>query len=135
MPAPQWRRRVGYLPADSGWWADTVGQHFVSPERWTGQAAQLGLAEGWHRWPVDRLSTGERQRLALLRALEADPRVLLLDEPTSGLDAQATAAVEALLEARRKQGLGLFWVTHDPAQAERLGGRRLRLRDRRLEAT
>jgi ABC-type bacteriocin/lantibiotic exporter with double-glycine peptidase domain len=42
---------------------------------------------------VARLSTGERQRLALLRALNSENRVLLLDEPTSGLDAENTGPV------------------------------------------
>lgn len=135
MPAPEWRRRVGYLPADSGWWAETVAEHFVAPDAWSASAAALGLAAGWPHWTVARLSTGERQRLALLRALEVAPEVLLLDEPTSGLDAQAAAAVESLLQARRNEGLALLWVTHDPAQAERLGGRRLALRHGHLEAT
>lgn len=134
LPAPEWRRRVGYLPADSGWWADTVAEHFIAAEAWSAAAAALGLGEGWPGWTVARLSTGERQRLALLRALEVQPQVLLLDEPTSGLDAQATAAVESLLETHRKEGLALLWVTHDPAQAQRLGTRRLLLRHGRLEA-
>ena len=132
MPAPQWRRLVGYLPTDSGWWAARVGDHFESPSRCREAAAALGFPDGWAGWPVARLSTGERQRLALLRALGVEPRVLLMDEPTSALDADAAAAVEALIARRLKDGLSVLWVTHDGAQAERVGHRRLRLAAGRL---
>lgn len=74
-------------------------------------------------WTVQRLSTGERQRLALVRALVLHPRVLLLDEPTSGLDSETTKAVEQVIGECLKTGIGVLWVTHDPAQARRMAER------------
>ena len=79
-----------------------------------------------------RLSTGERQRLALLRALTPDTRVLLLDEPTPALDAGSTALVEELLRRQLGQGVTLLLVTHSPAQAYRLASRHLDMQDGRL---
>ncbi len=82
---------------------------------------------------VARLSTGERQRLALVRALVLDSPVLLLDEPTGPLDPESVARVEALLAERLKLGAAMVLVSHDPAQSARLGGRRRVMRERRLE--
>ena len=65
------------------------------------------------------LSVGERQRVALTRALLLDARVLLLDEPTSALDPDAARRVEAAVRARAEAGLAALIVSHDPAQAER----------------
>ena len=60
--------------------------------------------------------------------------MFLLDEPTAGLDEAATAAVEALVAERRAAaGAGVVWVTHDAAQAGRVGRRWLLLRDGRVE--
>lgn len=140
VPAPDWRVLVAYVAAESGWWADTVSGHFKSwDSAWqTGCRTlgsrpsgapigeRLGLPVEAGGWPVSRLSTGERQRLALLRALEVPPLVLLLDEPTSGLDETATAAVEALLRDFLEQGGGLVFTTHDQAQAGRLAARCLK---------
>jgi len=80
-------------------------------------------------WPVSRLSTGERQRLALLRAMVQGPRVLLLDEPTSALDPEATAKVESLLHEKIAGGLIAVMVTHDAAQAERMSRQRYEMKD------
>jgi ABC-type lipoprotein export system ATPase subunit len=83
---------------------------------------------------VARLSTGERQRLALLRALGPENRVLLLDEPTSGLDSDSTELVEALLRRRMANGTAILLVTHDPKQAQRMASHHYELEDGRLRS-
>lgn len=123
MSGPEWRRRVGYLPAEPGWWADTVGDHFADWAAARPLLAQLGLPDGARSWPMTRPSTGERLRMALARALLANPCVLLLDEPTAALDALAVRAVESLVAERVAAGLAVLWVTHDAAQAERVAKR------------
>ena len=125
MPAPDWRRRVAYLAAEAGWWADTVADHFADWQAARPLVEALGLTADCGDWPVARLSTGERQRLALARVLLLAPRVMLLDEPTSGLDPKAVARVEAVLQARLKEGAAILLVTHAPDQAQRMAARRL----------
>lgn len=132
LPAPRWRRRVLYLPAESGWWAEGVAAHFGDWRRAAPLARALGLPEAVRDWLVARLSTGERQRLALVRGLVLEPRVLLLDEPTSGLDARAAGAVEWLLGEYLATGTAALWVTHDAGQARRLARRRLWVEDGRV---
>lgn len=134
LPAPQWRRRVCYLPPDSGWWADDVADHFPEPEAACVLFARLGLPATALDWEIGRLSTGERQRLALARALLLCPDVLLLDEPTSGLDATGVAAVEGVLADRLREGVAILLVTHDAAQARRLAKRCLHFKQGHLES-
>jgi putative ABC transport system ATP-binding protein len=125
IPGPGWRRLVGYVPAEPGWWADTVGEHF---SQWTAALAlvrDLGFPEEAKGWPIVRLSTGERLRLALIRALVVRPKVLLLDEPTAALDPTSVAAVESLIATRVRAGLAVLWVTHDAEQAKRIAHRLL----------
>jgi len=121
-PAPRWRRMIGYVPAETGWWADIVGDHFLFDTSAKPFITAAGLPEDALSWPVARLSSGEKQRLALARALAARPQVLILDEPTSALDEASKEKVEALLLARQARGLTLLVITHDPEQAKRLGG-------------
>jgi ABC-type iron transport system FetAB ATPase subunit len=132
VPAPEWRRQVVYVSPESGWWTADVGGHFADPGAAAELLGELALPPDALTWPVARLSTGERQRLALARALEPKPRALLLDEPTSGLDPEATSRVEELLRRRLAQGVVVVLVTHDPEQAKRLAGRRLRMEHGRL---
>ncbi len=132
MAAPAWRRQVTYLAAEPGWWADTVAEHYAD---WTAArplVESLGLPADCGDWPVARLSTGEKQRLALVRSLLLEPRVLLLDEPTSGLDPEAVKRVEKLIRARQKDGVSVVWTTHDRAQARRVARRWLEIEDGRL---
>ena len=129
MPAPQWRRQVVYVPAESGWWSDRVGDHFENGAAATGLLHRLNLPTVCLDWPVSRLSTGERQRLALVRAMVLAPRVLLLDEPTSGLDPETTLRVEAVLHERLADGAAIIFVSHDPAQTRRFGQRSVQIKD------
>jgi ABC-type iron transport system FetAB ATPase subunit len=132
MPAPAWRRLVAYVPAESGWWAERVGEHFADRAAATALLPRVLLADDVMSWPVTRLSTGERQRLALIRALIQQPRVLLLDEPTSALDPSATQAVERLLGEALARGTAIVLVSHDAHQAQRLARRRFRMEGGRL---
>ncbi|NJP43552.1 ABC transporter ATP-binding protein [Actinacidiphila epipremni] len=80
-----------------------------------------------------QLSGGQQQRVALVRALSAQPRLLVLDEPTSGLDAAAAdATLRAVDAAVTARGLTLLVITHDPDVARRLAGRTLVLDRGRL---
>jgi phosphate-transporting ATPase len=125
MAAPLWRRQVTYVAAEPGWWADTVKEHFGGWDDAAPMVARLGLPPGCGSWPIQRLSTGERQRLGLARALLLRSRVLLLDEPTSALDAASTAIVESVIAERIADGTSVVWSTHDGAQARRVGSRLL----------
>lgn len=121
---PMWRRQVGYIPADSRWWLNPIRGHFLQPDALP--LAELGLTEALLDSPADRLSSGERQRLALLRQLQCQPRILLLDEPTANLDASSRDQYEGLVgRLRRQQGLAVIWVSHDPAQLDRVSSGRL----------
>ena len=131
-PAPQWRRRVSYFAAESGWWEDTVAAHFADAEAARRLLPALGLGPQALNWRVDHLSTGERQRLALVRLLIQSPPVLLLDEPTSALDADTAKAVETVIKKRCEDGAAVLIVTHDGEQMKRLAGRRLHMKSGRL---
>jgi len=122
LAASEWRRRVGLLPSESAWWADDVAAHFLAPETVCPQV--LGLREEVLTWPVKRLSSGERQRLSLLRLLDREPLALLLDEPTANLDEESIRLVESLIlgYARERQA-PVLWVGHARAQLKRVSGR------------
>jgi putative ABC transport system ATP-binding protein len=134
LPAPAWRRRVVYSAAEPGWWSESIQDHFHGEAMVFARtmAPRLGLAPGLLDGPVVRLSTGERQRLALIRALALASPVLLLDEATGALDEESTQRVEAVLRDRLAAGVTIAIVTHSPAQATRLGHRHLRMTDRQL---
>ena len=142
ISAPEWRRRVGLLPAESHWWADRVGDHFPDPNcrvrvgapEIAGLLERLGFDDEVLDWSVSRLSTGERQRLALARLIARKPEALLLDEATANLDPLNRDRVEAIIrDYRLERAAAVLWVSHDPEQRRRLEGRRLVIRDARLE--
>ena len=83
-------------------------------ERAMDALAIVGLADHAAR-AVDRLSAGERERVALARAIAAGPGVLVADEPTSRLDSATTIAIGGLLaDLAREHGTTVICATHDP---------------------
>ncbi len=134
-PAPEWRHRVGYVTSEPGWWSERIGDHFLRTEGLGALLSRLALPPEALDWRVARASTGERQRLALARALEREPSVLLLDEPTSNLDGGSAARVEELLLELSDAGTALFIATHDLALARRIGTRALTIENGRLRET
>jgi putative ABC transport system ATP-binding protein len=129
MIAPKWRSRVSMLPTDSVWWYDDVASHFSSAEArdyLETMCQKVGLPSAVVDWQVSRLSTGEKQRLSLIRSLQIQPSILLLDEPTSALDPVSTQLVgNLLLGLRNDQNLSLMWVSHDTEQLARVSDRLL----------
>ena len=132
LTAQNWRKQVVYVPANSGWWEEKVGPHFAGcgEQNTTNLLHKLGLETTALGWDVAHLSTGERQRLGLARAIgvamelpagRAD--VLLLDEPTSGLDEKSREMAEKVILNQAEIGTAVLMVTHDRAQATRMGKR------------
>ena len=82
-------------------------------------AARIGLGAALDR-PAPRLSGGEKQKLALARALIRRPQVLFLDEPCANLDSRSTREIETLLLDAHRGGTRIIMTTHDLGQARRL---------------
>jgi ABC-type multidrug transport system ATPase subunit len=120
MPGPRWRSMVRYVSSEPGWWAATVAAHFADAAAQADNMRRLGLDAALLKATPDRLSTGERQRMAFLRAIEDNPQVLLLDEPTSALDPVSVRAVEEIVRERMQAGCAIVLTSHDPEQVERL---------------
>lgn len=132
VPGHRWRSKVMLIPAESTWWHDTVGAHFSEHSQNT--LHQLGLEADTFDWPVARLSSGEKQRLALARALSHKPAALLLDEPTANLDKDNTERVETWLrDSIRQQQLPTLWIAHHEDQIERVADRHFHIVENGIE--
>lgn len=131
VSAPAWRRMIGILPAESRWWNDDVGSHFGDAcKSWL---SMLSLEDDTMSWSVSRLSSGERQRLALVRLLCNRPKALLLDEPTASLDPDGVRRTEEVIRSYRTEtGSPVLWVSHDPEQIARVSTRHFEIRDGKL---
>ena len=101
----------------------------AAAERW---AARVGLREMLDR-AATALSEGEKQKLALARALIVAPRLVFLDEPCAALDGRATREIEQILEEARAAGTRFIMSTHDMGQARRLADEVIFLRAGRVE--
>jgi len=131
MKAFIWRRQVGMLPAESKWWADRVDDHFTTVNH--PHLNQLGFESDVLNWEIRRLSTGERQRLAIIRLLAIKPKALLLDEPTASLDAENVSLAENLIKSYSiLEKAPVLWVSHDLDQVKRVADRHFILNRKQL---
>lgn len=115
-----WRQQVMYFSAETAWWRETVEEHFETlPSE--DELQQIGLKHRHLSKSINALSSGEKQRLALLRGLAYQPSVLLLDEITANLDKASTLKVESLVKAYcQAHQAAMIWISHDEAQIDRL---------------
>ncbi|VAW91184.1 Probable iron export ATP-binding protein FetA, partial [hydrothermal vent metagenome] len=126
----QWRRQVAYLASESQWWFDSIGEHFDLPlsENTVAYLENMGFSMDTLKWDVMRCSTGERQRLGIIRVLANKPDVLLLDEPTANLDASNSLQVEKLfLQYQQQTHCSIVWVAHNKEQIQRVAQRQFEI--------
>jgi ABC-type sugar transport system ATPase subunit len=134
---PPGERGIGYVPQDRALFTTmTVRENLAfalsirkrpSDARVRDLAALLRIEALLDRSP-EGLSGGEAQRVALGRALAAEPKILLLDEPLSALDDETwQGMVDLLLQIRKLSGVTTLHVTHRLEEARRLADRVLRL--------
>lgn len=127
-----WRKWVGFLPAESAWWMDKVGDHFSEESH--EYFERLNLPIECLNWEVSRCSTGEKQRLAIVRLLMQQPKVLLLDEPTASLDAESVKRVETVIKNYiKKFHVPIIWVSHDQQQIKRLADRIFKIENNEIK--
>jgi len=103
-----------------------------APSRAVDEALDRFDLGGFADRPARTLSRGQLQRAALARALVHRPDLLLLDEPSTGLDPRSNDRLVGEVEVERARGAVIVLVTHDPALAERVATRRLRMHRGRL---
>ena len=85
--------------------------------------------------PVSGLSGGQRQSVAIARAVYFNAKILIMDEPTAALGVQETLLVAVLIEELKRQGLGIFLIDHDVHQVKALCDRASVMKNGRLVGT
>jgi len=134
IKAHTWRAQVAMLSAETYWWLDTVAEHFKNFS--IEQAKALGFVSDVSAWQVSRLSSGEKQRLGLLRLLENQPDVLLLDEPTANLDPENARLFETFVtDYVYTRPACAIWVSHDVEQLKRISQRQYKIQNGQLLRT
>ncbi len=122
------RRQAVLVPQDSTMFPGTVEDniryapriHNIADFQPLAALNNAGLSADYLERDAERLSGGERKRVALARALALSPTALLLDEPTSGVDPRSSETIEKSVMGLRDGGTTVIWVTHDMDQAIRV---------------
>jgi putative ABC transport system ATP-binding protein len=146
---PAFRRQVIYLHQRPALFEGTVEANLRQPfllrahrasrfdrERVLALLVGLGRDASFLTKVQRDLSGGEAQIVALVRALQLDPAVLLLDEPTAALDRSTAQVLERMVERWWEEapgGRAFVWVSHDPEQARRVARRQVRMQAGRIQ--
>jgi ABC-2 type transport system ATP-binding protein len=142
-PGGERMHRVGFVPQTFDlfpWMKVRAYLDFTAAfyARWDHALADR-LLSGWELDPkqkIGQLSQGQRQKLAIVRAIAPQPDLLVLDEPVASLDPQARRAfMTELLELMRHPGKTVIFSTHITADLERAGADIALLRDGRIQFT
>ena len=141
MSLPYFRQKIGLVFQDFKFLPNkTVKENLALPQRLAGAAPkfvkenvnkflhQMGLSHHQHALPTE-ISSNERRRLAIARAVINNPVLLIADAPTEGLDLRLSLEVMALLDALNFQGMTVFVTTTDRKLAEKCNKRIIELRD------
>ena len=141
MSLPYFRQKIGLVFQDFKFLPNkTVRENLALPQRLAGTAPklikenvnrflhQMGLSHHQHTRPTE-ISSNERRRLAIARAVINNPVLLLADAPTEGLDLRLSLELMALLDALNFQGMTVFVTTTDRKLAEKCNKRIIELRD------
>ena len=129
------RRRLSYVPDFPFLYDKLTPWEFL---RFTGQLFRMDDArirsstdeliprfnlEEWLQKPIEGLSHGTRQRVAIASALMHDPEVFVIDEPMVGLDPHHARVVKDILKERSRRGMTIFLSTHQIGVAEEMADR------------
>jgi ABC-type bacteriocin/lantibiotic exporter with double-glycine peptidase domain len=134
LPPSRWRKNIGYLPSDAVFWNETMAEYFEQFEDAdVFRVMQTLNLEPLLNMPLNKLSSGEKQRFALLRLLANQPQALLLDEPTSHLDPDSVSRAEQLiLDYQQAHDCPLILVSHDKEQCRRMTRQSLTMQNMKL---
>ncbi len=133
--AEQVRAHIGWLGHDALVYPDLSGLenlhwaaklYGLGPEIVEATATRLGIGT-FARRPVRTMSRGQRQRIALARAIFHRPSLLLLDEPTTGLDREGVGLLVRVVREEAEGGAIVIVIAHEAGLAERLGARTVRI--------
>lgn len=135
------RREAVLIPQDSHMFPGTVRDNILytvrllslpneSPEQYI---EAVGMSTSFLDRDAEKLSGGERKRVAIARSLPLHPRVLLMDEPTAGVDPRNVSILEKLVKGMNEdRGTTVVWVTHDVDQAQRVSHHIANLKEGRM---
>ena len=126
------RRRIGFLSGTTGLYARLTPRETLAyfgrlhgiesgdlERRVEAMLDRFGMRE-FADARCESLSTGQKQKVSIARAVLHDPPVLILDEPTTGLDVLASSSMIEFIESRRAAGTCVLFSTHVLSEAERL---------------
>ncbi len=123
------RRKISHCFQTPCLWERTVRENIYFPywlrgikpdqERIRNLFSLFRLPLAYMDQSTEKLSGGEKQRIALIRSIVIEPEILLLDEVTSALDAENTQIMEQVIQHLHEEGLTVLWVTHSTVQSRK----------------